>query len=283
MKTALYLNGIYEGVLEEILNAQKSDPERTCYLQPYSTSRIKLLADSPPSPHNPIRFYASTTTHLANVSYMGDVVGWECKQDMSSTRLVEVNKEFQHHQPSEKEVYMEVNGKACVNLIHVKHLVLLKTPISVTALIKKNGDPVKPRTRAGNWAYVDPLPDWVGVLESSLEEHLDEELAANEAKSTSDLSATRQERLSVAPKLPQRVQIISRGFRRNADVIAEVKLRAKGKCEACGDNAPFLRASDGTPFLEIHHIITLAEGGEDTVDNAQALCPNCHREKHFGS
>jgi 5-methylcytosine-specific restriction protein A len=28
--------------------------------------------------------------------------------------------------------------------------------------------------------------------------------------------------------------------------------------------------------------VMLAEGGEDTVENALALCPNCHRRLHFG-
>ena len=39
---------------------------------------------------------------------------------------------------------------------------------------------------------------------------------------------------------------------------------------------------DGTPYLEVHHKIPLAKDGEDTIENAEALCPNCHREKHFG-
>ena len=47
-------------------------------------------------------------------------------------------------------------------------------------------------------------------------------------------------------------------------------------------DAPFLRAKDNSPYLEIHHWITLAEGGDDTIENACALCPNCHRELHFG-
>jgi 5-methylcytosine-specific restriction enzyme A len=33
---------------------------------------------------------------------------------------------------------------------------------------------------------------------------------------------------------------------------------------------------------EIHHVKLLADSGEDTVENAMALCPNCHRESHFG-
>jgi 5-methylcytosine-specific restriction protein A len=58
-------------------------------------------------------------------------------------------------------------------------------------------------------------------------------------------------------------------------------LRAKGLCEACGCKAPFIRISDGTPYLEIHHIEPLADGGDDTVKNATALCPNCHRRAHY--
>jgi len=34
--------------------------------------------------------------------------------------------------------------------------------------------------------------------------------------------------------------------------------------------------------LEVHHKVPLAEGGDDTVENAIALCPNCHRHAHYG-
>ncbi len=40
--------------------------------------------------------------------------------------------------------------------------------------------------------------------------------------------------------------------------------------------------SDKTPYLEVHHRIPLAKKGEDTVANAIALCPNCHRKSHYG-
>jgi 5-methylcytosine-specific restriction protein A len=32
----------------------------------------------------------------------------------------------------------------------------------------------------------------------------------------------------------------------------------------------------------VHHRIPLAKGGEDSVDNAVAVCPNCHRKGHYG-
>jgi 5-methylcytosine-specific restriction protein A len=32
--------------------------------------------------------------------------------------------------------------------------------------------------------------------------------------------------------------------------------------------------------LESHHIKWLSKGGEDTIQNTVALCPNCHRRVH---
>ncbi len=81
---------------------------------------------------------------------------------------------------------------------------------------------------------------------------------------------------------PDAYEVKTMAFKRNADVIAEVLVRANGVCEKCVKEAPFKRASDGTPYLEVHHIKRLADGGEDTVENAIAVCPNCHRELHYG-
>jgi len=97
------------------------------------------------------------------------------------------------------------------------------------------------------------------------------------AQSLQDSRSSRQARLATAPKTPDRIPTTSTSFRRNPDVVAEVLLRAEGKCEGCLQPAPFKRASDGTPYLEVHHRVMLAAGGEDTVANAIALCPNCHR------
>ena len=101
------------------------------------------------------------------------------------------------------------------------------------------------------------------------------------SKLTLDAEAL-QRNLAAAPRIPERVQIISVDYRRNAHVIVAVMNRANGFCERCGETAPFIRRSDGTPFLEVHHRTPLAENGEDTVENALALCPNCHREAHYG-
>lgn len=110
------------------------------------------------------------------------------------------------------------------------------------------------------------------------EKRLDDEVQ----KSLKDSPSARRARLAVAERTPSRLSVTVKMFRRNPDVVAEVLLRANGTCEGCGSKAPFFRKRDGSPYLEIHHRIQLAKGGDDTVENALALCPNCHREQHFG-
>lgn len=98
-----------------------------------------------------------------------------------------------------------------------------------------------------------------------------------------DSSETRKIRLRKAPKFPQKAPVLTYEFVRNSDVVAETLYQAKGVCGRCKSNAPFKRRIDQSPYLEVHHKTPLADGGEDTLDNAIALCPNCHRELHYGS
>lgn len=74
---------------------------------------------------------------------------------------------------------------------------------------------------------------------------------------------------------------VSKGivYVRDPRVVAYTQVRANGICELCTHPAPFKR-SNGSPYLETHHVIPLAENGPDTPDNCVALCPNCHRALH---
>ena len=92
----------------------------------------------------------------------------------------------------------------------------------------------------------------------------------------------RQAQLNASPKLPEKVARLVETFKRSPYVVAEVLHRAAGVCGACLKAAPFTRKKDGVPYLEVHHRRQLAHGGEDTVANAIAVCPNCHRELHYG-
>lgn len=92
----------------------------------------------------------------------------------------------------------------------------------------------------------------------------------------------RRNRLKAARKKPKKISVTLTNYERNPDVVIEVLKRANGICEGCKREAPFIRKSNNTPYLEVHHVIPLSQDGEDTVENAVALCPNCHRKIHFG-
>jgi len=81
---------------------------------------------------------------------------------------------------------------------------------------------------------------------------------------------------------PKRTTVTTTAYCRDPAVVAHVLDRANGVYEACGTVAPF-KKDDGDPFLEVHHVVQLAEGGPDTIDNAIAACPNCHRRLHHSA
>jgi 5-methylcytosine-specific restriction protein A len=68
-------------------------------------------------------------------------------------------------------------------------------------------------------------------------------------------------------------------YERDPYVSELAKRRAAGYCQLCGQPAPF-KSRRGEPYLETHHIVWLARGGEDSIGNTVALCPNCHRRVH---
>lgn len=110
---------------------------------------------------------------------------------------------------------------------------------------------------------------------------LEHELDLAVTKSMKSSPSDREKRLRSASLIPEKITVTTTAFRRNPDVIVEVLSRSEGKCEKCKKPAPFNRRSGGSPYLEVHHIIPLSDGGDDSVANAVALCPNCHRAAHF--
>jgi hypothetical protein len=83
-------------------------------------------------------------------------------------------------------------------------------------------------------------------------------------------------------QIPVQQQFVGHRYLRDGKIRAAVSKRANGHCEYCG-NAGFVKKSDGSKYIETHHIISLADQGPDTLDNVIALCPNHHREAHLGS
>jgi 5-methylcytosine-specific restriction enzyme A len=68
---------------------------------------------------------------------------------------------------------------------------------------------------------------------------------------------------------------------RSSEIREYVLRRAEGVCELTGEKAPFSKP-DGQPYLEVHHIKKLSDGGLDHPVNCAAITPNVHREIHFG-
>jgi hypothetical protein len=135
METALFINGVYEDVLDKIIKSKETNPDMVFYLQPYSTSSIKQLKNSPPDSQSSVPPYLSTTVQLDQICYMADIVGWEDKNELSQERLDFLNDHIKKYQPNEGEIYFQVNGKSCVNLISITNLKKITNQLSVGNLI----------------------------------------------------------------------------------------------------------------------------------------------------
>jgi hypothetical protein len=156
---AFFENGVFAKVLEDILAIEDELPHKTTFLQPRGGTVAAGLRDCPPTREAPIPIYLSITTDLSHVSYVGEIVGWWDKRDMPEPERVRANSRILKRQPDEKGLrpsgtYPEVN------LLELRHLRRLTTPISVAELVKlSDGVPLSThRTTSGGWAYVYPLP-----------------------------------------------------------------------------------------------------------------------------
>jgi len=67
---------------------------------------------------------------------------------------------------------------------------------------------------------------------------------------------------------------------RNVYLPVIVKKLAKGKCMLYGEELNY-EDSLGLPYLEVHHIKWISQGGLDDLSNMVALCPNCHKKMHI--
>ncbi|WP_439567191.1 HNH endonuclease [Sphingopyxis sp.] len=78
---------------------------------------------------------------------------------------------------------------------------------------------------------------------------------------------------------PKKIETSSSAYYRDPKVRKAVLRRANGMCELCG--AKGFEMAGGAVYLETHHVIPLADRGDDDVFNVAALCPNDHRRAHY--
>jgi len=124
--------------------------------------------------------------------------------------------------------------------------------------------PLKP---AGSSTYVVPKQ----VLDDVAQKK------AREAKRLSDEELERRARRN--KKGANGREVTSKHYERDPWVKEHTLRRANGICQLCNQPAPF-KKKNKEPYLETHHVIWLAKGGDDSVENTVALCPNCHRKMH---
>ncbi len=125
------------------------------------------------------------------------------------------------------------------------------------------------------WPSEDlPLPEQPGV---------DKAAAALTGVTLAELLARFAAKSKGRSAKPRTYRTTNCAFERDPDVVAIARLRAQGRCEALGCAHALFLDADGLPFLEVHHIVPLSEGGEDRPENVAALCPSHHREAHHGA
>jgi hypothetical protein len=127
------------------------------------------------------------------------------------------------------------------------------------------------RFRAGISVVREPWDVFINVL------------AIEKFDLSGDASVTfrEQDQKSIPTQIPSRSSAVVNRFKRDSEVVRWTLAQANGTCECCNTKAPFER-EDGIPYLEVHHLRMLSEGGSDSITNTVAVCPNCHRELHLG-
>lgn len=177
-------------------------------------------------------------------------------------------KNFEKINPNEKFAFIDSNG----------YIIMSKDEIINN--IDDNIDRLKDFSfyeRIENIDGYELFTDTIDVYSDKLD------LAINESMSRS--SKERLARIKAKSTNQLKITVTTSIYDRDPDIIAETLFNANGFCGCCKHEAPFLRARgirSGTPYLEVHHKIPMAEGGKDSLENTIALCPNCHRKAHFG-
>lgn len=270
----IYINGVYRKVIEEIL---QSNQPIGC-LQAYSPYRIKELVRYPPDEKTKWILYGSYTSNLKLIAFTAEIVKWENKQNLSNERKVEVSEFLKAYQPKEVDLFKSDTK----NLLTITNLRVLINPVPVSRMIKINNNlPLKERTRSGGWSYVKPLHNWDVVDQKELYDLAFENEVQLARKMNHEKRIIAIDEYESSLAAPEKKESKTTIYKRNPFIIAEILYRANGICQLCKQRAPFYKP-DGEPYLEVHHWTPLSEGGLDNLSNTTALCPNCHKEAHFG-
>ena len=154
--------------------------------------------------------------------------------------------------------------------------VLKKKVYTYRGIVKLVDEPYKGRQPDINgnmrdvWMF--PVMPVVEAAQNALHEMTEPEIAR-----LSDKELARYAAVKNVNKEPKKTETVV--YYRDPYLKQMVKRIAEGKCQYCGEDAPFID-KQGKPYLETHHVMKLADGGKDIIDNVVAICPNCHRKVH---
>lgn len=109
------------------------------------------------------------------------------------------------------------------------------------------------------------------------EQSMSREMTEQEISILSDKELARYTAVKNLNKEPKKTETVV--YYRDPYLKQMVKRIAEGKCQYCGSDAPFMD-KQGQPYLEAHHVVRMADGGKDVIENMVAICPNCHRKVH---
>lgn len=84
----------------------------------------------------------------------------------------------------------------------------------------------------------------------------------------------------VSNKSPEKREYLIETYARNRGWVKEAKDKFGLFClyPECANTFP---KSDKTPYIEVHHIVSLYEGGEDAIWNLAVVCAHHHKMAHF--
>lgn len=168
--------------------------------------------------------------------------------------------------------YSDTNGVE-VHLFEV----ITKSVYTYRGVVKLVDNPYKSRQPDDNGNMRDVWIFPVAPVEE-IGQNISHELTEQEISSLSDKELARYTAVKNVKKEPKTTETVV--YYRDPYLKQMVKRIANGKCQYCGKDAPFID-KQGEPYLEEHHVIRLADGGSDAIDNVVAICPNCHRKVHI--